>query len=136
MNTRIRALCTAALAILVTTGPAAVVAHAESDLDCSDFAFQEEAQAEFNRDPSDPFRLDGDNDGIACEALPPRLSAPVTATPVPQRGVTAGVAGNTGPARFDLAGGVGLTGVVVGLVGGHVVLRRRRSAAAARARRL
>src|SRR5215208_189491 len=37
---------------------------------CSSFATQEEAQAELNRDPSDPNGLDGDNDGSACEDLP------------------------------------------------------------------
>lgn len=37
------------------------------DLDCADFATQEEAQAEFDADPSDPNGLDADNDGIACE---------------------------------------------------------------------
>jgi LPXTG-motif cell wall-anchored protein len=37
------------------------------DLDCEDFATQEEAQAEFNQDPSDPNGLDADNDGLACE---------------------------------------------------------------------
>ena len=39
------------------------------DLDCVDFATQEEAQAVLERDPSDPNRLDADNDGIACEEL-------------------------------------------------------------------
>ncbi|GAA5109543.1 excalibur calcium-binding domain-containing protein [Haloechinothrix salitolerans] len=38
--------------------------------DCSDFATQEEAQAEYEKDPSDPSNLDGDNDGVACESLP------------------------------------------------------------------
>lgn len=37
------------------------------DLDCEDFATQEEAQAEFDLDPSDPNGLDADNDGLACE---------------------------------------------------------------------
>lgn len=37
---------------------------------CSDFSTQEEAQAVYNSDPSDPNRLDGDSDGIACESLP------------------------------------------------------------------
>ncbi|WP_327666505.1 excalibur calcium-binding domain-containing protein [Streptomyces sp. NBC_00485] len=127
-------LCTAAFAILVTTGPAAVVAHAQTDLDCRDFAFQEDAQAEFNRDPSDPFRLDADNDGIACEELPHRTSAAVTPTAVPQRGVSAGVGGSTGPAGFEVAGGVGLTVVALGLLTGHVLLRRRRGAAGPRRR--
>lgn len=39
------------------------------DLDCSDFADHEEAQAVFESLPGDPHRLDGDNDGIACESL-------------------------------------------------------------------
>ena len=42
----------------------------DRDLDCADFASQEEAQAVFDRDPSDPNRLDADNDGIACEDYP------------------------------------------------------------------
>ena len=40
------------------------------DLDCGDFATQQEAQAELERDPSDPNGLDGNNDGVACESLP------------------------------------------------------------------
>jgi hypothetical protein len=39
----------------------------EDDLTCSDFATQAEAQAAFDADPSDPFGLDVDLDGIACE---------------------------------------------------------------------
>lgn len=38
------------------------------DLDCSDFATQEEAQE--NLAPGDPDGLDADSDGIACETLP------------------------------------------------------------------
>ena len=37
------------------------------DLDCADFATQEEAQAEYDSDQSDPNGLDADNDGKACE---------------------------------------------------------------------
>jgi hypothetical protein len=40
------------------------------DLDCADFATQEEAQAVLDADPSDPNYLDGEGDGIACESLP------------------------------------------------------------------
>ncbi|PNG22169.1 excalibur calcium-binding protein [Streptomyces cahuitamycinicus] len=53
--------------------PLADPAHARQDLDCRDFAFQEDAQAAFEADPGDPHRLDedqGPDDGIACEALP------------------------------------------------------------------
>ena len=45
-------------------------AAAQDILNCSSFATQEEAQAELNRNPSDPNDLDGDNDGSACEDLP------------------------------------------------------------------
>ncbi len=38
------------------------------DYDCADFASQEEAQEYLL--PGDPYNLDGDNDGIACEDLP------------------------------------------------------------------
>lgn len=38
------------------------------DFDCADFATQEEAQE--NLLPGDPYRLDGDDDGVACEELP------------------------------------------------------------------
>ena len=49
----------------------ATAAMAQEDLNCDDFATQEEAQAEYDADPSDPHGLDGnDNDGIACEHLP------------------------------------------------------------------
>lgn len=45
-------------------------ADAQTDpFDCADFATQEEAQAEYDSDPSDPSGLDADSDGIACEEL-------------------------------------------------------------------
>lgn len=37
------------------------------DLDCKDFADQAAAQAVFDAHPGDPYRLDRDNDGVACE---------------------------------------------------------------------
>lgn len=40
------------------------------DLDCSDFRTQAEAQQVLSADRSDPHRLDGDGNGIACERLP------------------------------------------------------------------
>ena len=39
------------------------------DLDCADFATQQEAQAELESEPGDPNGLDADNDGLACEDL-------------------------------------------------------------------
>lgn len=43
-------------------------AAAATDYDCADFANQAEAQEYLL--PGDPYRLDGDDDGIACEDLP------------------------------------------------------------------
>lgn len=52
------------------------------DLNCEDFAFQEDAQAVYDRDPSDPNGLDGPigeasagEPGVACEDLPSRDDA-------------------------------------------------------------
>jgi hypothetical protein len=64
------------------------------DRDCSDFTYQEDAQAFFiaNGGPtSDPHRLDGDNDGVACDTLPHRpVSAPPPAPPTATPTVTGG----------------------------------------------
>ena len=49
-----------------------------SDLDCEDFDTQEEAQEVYEQDPSDPHRLDDDDDGVACEALLDESSASLT----------------------------------------------------------
>jgi hypothetical protein len=38
------------------------------DYDCADFSNQAEAQEDLL--PGDPYNLDGDNDGVACEDLP------------------------------------------------------------------
>ncbi|WP_254545881.1 thermonuclease family protein [Halomarina pelagica] len=42
----------------------------DGDLNCGDFATQDEAQAALERDSSDPNGLDADGDGVACESLP------------------------------------------------------------------
>ena len=59
--------------VLVMAGAALA---AEEDLDCSDFDYQEEAQAVLHADPSDPHRLVGGTDSpadeVACEPLPSR----------------------------------------------------------------
>jgi hypothetical protein len=53
------------------------------DLDCADFATQEEAQAELERDPRDPNNLDADNDGIACEEVVDEGTPSSLGTPSP-----------------------------------------------------
>lgn len=65
--------------------PLADPAHAQ-DLDCGDFTYQEDAQAFFDTDPSDPHQLDedpGPDDGVACEALPRRGLTSSTFRPAP-----------------------------------------------------
>lgn len=74
-------VATAAALALVggSAGPAA--ANHSGDLDCSDFRYQQDAQAHMDAHPGDPDRLDGnDQDGRACESLPSR---PVNPTPTP-----------------------------------------------------
>ncbi len=53
-----------------------------SDCNCSDFASQEEAQLVLEAFSGDPFRLDGNKDGIACQSLP--KSGIVQEKPCPQ----------------------------------------------------
>jgi hypothetical protein len=50
--------------------PLAGVAAAQDLLNCGNFQTQEQTQAEYNKNPSDPNHLDRDKDGKACEALP------------------------------------------------------------------
>lgn len=70
------------LALVLSTSASAVVVDravankAPDDIyNCSDFQHQKDAQAILEQDPDDPNRLDGDNDGIACENLPDRASS-------------------------------------------------------------
>jgi hypothetical protein len=127
---RIRAGLTTAVTVILTAGPVAGLAHAQSDLDCSDFAFQEDAQAELRRDPSDPNRLDedrGPDDGIACEFLPRRNAVSSTVSAVPTRGVQGGAGGSTDPADFARPLGMGLTLGALGVTASYLVRRHRRS---------
>jgi len=57
------------LMVLSLSALALVPASASAiDYDCADFASQEEAQEYLL--PGDPYGLDGDDDGVACEDLP------------------------------------------------------------------
>jgi hypothetical protein len=55
-----------AIVICLVAAPGAAAQH--RDYDCADFATQ--AEAEEYLLPGDPYNLDGDNDGIACEDNP------------------------------------------------------------------
>jgi hypothetical protein len=73
-----RALTTAAavagLALLgpVSLASAQLATPLAADLNCTNFQYQEEAQAVLDATPGDPNNLDSDHDGIACESLPHR----------------------------------------------------------------
>ncbi|MFD5590206.1 hypothetical protein [Streptomyces griseorubiginosus] len=54
------AITGAAVVLLATAGPLTGAAHAQTAPDCADFAHQEHAQAQFDRNPADPNRLDED----------------------------------------------------------------------------
>ena len=62
------------LTLLAAVGPGAGAAFAAGidNQNCSDFDYQEDAQAVYDDDTSDPNGLDGDNDGVACQTLPHR----------------------------------------------------------------
>ena len=80
-------------------------AAAQDTLNCSDFTYQEDAQAELDRDPSDPHNLDADNDGIACENLPSRGNGTTTApgtTTESTTGTTGTTSTTTGTTRAPL----------------------------------
>lgn len=64
-----------ALSLSLVSTPLAFGAAPARDYDCADFMNQ--AEAEEHLLPGDPYNLDGDNDGIACEDLP----CPCSSTP-------------------------------------------------------
>jgi hypothetical protein len=63
---RVTALVGSVIALAIVTFSGAVVAQ-ETDIDCDDFFIPQMAQAELEKDPSDPHRLDPDENGIACD---------------------------------------------------------------------
>lgn len=72
-GTAVATLAAAGIAVLSLAGTAAAAApdapaavQQAQDVDCADLS-RAEAQALLNADPSDPHRLDRDDDGLACE---------------------------------------------------------------------
>jgi len=62
------ALCSVLFGAFLASAALPASAAAATDYDCADFANQ--AEAEEYLLPGDPYNLDGDDDGIACEDLP------------------------------------------------------------------
>jgi Excalibur calcium-binding domain len=143
------------VAILVTIGPFAGAALAQTDRDCGDFPYREGAQAVLDQDRADPDDLDRDKDGLACEELPYRgtASAPASVSPVPTGhptapvtmppastvkpiapssvspapvgAVHAGEGGTSRPADFTRPLGLGLVGISLTAAGAAALARRR-----------
>ena len=68
---RIRRTAVALVLAAGISAPLTGTAFAADVYNCGNFTYQEEAQAVYDQDKSDPNRLDGDdNDGRACESLP------------------------------------------------------------------
>ncbi|ORT57533.1 hypothetical protein [Streptomyces sp. CB03238] len=102
-----RTAATAVVLAVAASAPLSGVAHAQPDLNCDDFTYQEEAQAVYDQDPSDPHGLDEDDpapdDGIACEALP-SVNAPGAVTPTsPTRTLAPTPTATTAPTPPDTA---------------------------------
>lgn len=74
------------VALLVAPSSAFATHQGPGDRDCPSFSNQQQAQAYFQAHGGpqrDPDRLDGDNDGIACESLPCPCSDGAGAAPPP-----------------------------------------------------
>ena len=106
-----------------------------ADLNCSDFATQEQAQAVYTQDPSDPNDLDRDNDGIACESSPSGGSGvteddtTMGTTPQVSNTPAGAVAAGDGSSVADQSGSLPyvLGGVALTAAGGAAFAARRSS---------
>ena len=127
-----------AVLTLGTTG----TANAATDRDCPDFASQADAQAAFNAVPGDPERLDGDNDGQACEeyayaAAPASSSSAAgttgtsTSSQVSTRPAGAVAAGDGSASESGSVLPFVLGGAALAAAGGAAVAARRSSRASA-----
>jgi hypothetical protein len=107
-------------------------AQAAVDRDCPDFPTQAAAQAAYDAVPGDPERLDGDNDGVACEDhayAPASSTTGTTSTPQVAARPAGAVAAGDGSSSGDEAGVLPfvLGGVALTAAGGAAVAARRSS---------
>ena len=136
---RVRAIVASTVVAATLCFPMAGVAAAQ-DLDCSDFATQEAAQAVYNTNRTDPFDLDRDNDNRACERLPSgRYEDDPDGGTTPTKGVETGAGGTADLVTADLVTAaedpaddssgpllpLGIVGGAVLAAGGLVLVRRR-----------
>ena len=67
--------------VLDKDGNAVTVPAPNPDRDCDDYATQAAAQARLDSNSTDPYNLDVDGDGVACEGLSNEAAEPVVVTP-------------------------------------------------------
>jgi LPXTG-motif cell wall-anchored protein len=131
-----RFMLLAAMCAALTLAMAPAVMAQTDEFDCIDFEFQEDAQAVYNQDTSDPSGLDeddGPDDGIACENLPSRGAQGTGTTQYAQTPTT--VQGS-GQQLMESSGNLPTTGgpslllpavgaLLLGIGGVALVVRRR-----------
>jgi Excalibur calcium-binding domain len=109
-------------------GMAAAAPTAAVDYNCADFTYQEDAQAKLL--PGDPYRLDADHDGVACEsyaysthsasAVRSVANTADTSPTVPVGAVAAGDGSTDGGSGMDVLWyGLLGTAAVAGAAGAH-----------------
>src|SRR3712207_2274399 len=94
------------------TAPLAPAQAQTDQYDCASFGSQGSAQAELQRDPTDPNNLDSDGDGLACEDYDygisggsPTVSPTATATPSPTASASPSATASPGPKTILDSGG-------------------------------
>jgi hypothetical protein len=132
---RIRTTAVAAVLFAGLSVSMAGTAMAADVYNCADFDWQDEAQAEFDKDTTDPNQLDDDNDSEACETLPRRAVAAPAAAAAATSGTTTASQVSTVPSGAIAAGdgsSSGEAGVLPYAVGGVALIGAAGAAAAAR----
>ena len=89
---RLRSTAVAAVLTVGLSVPLTGTAVAADTFNCGDFATQAQAQAEFDKDATDPNQLDADDDAQACEDF---TYSPAAAA-APSAGQTGGSVGQVG----------------------------------------
>jgi endonuclease YncB( thermonuclease family) len=114
-----------ALGLVVLVGVVAVPSAPAQDRDCGSFSTQAAAQAYFvalGGPTYDPDRLDGDSDGIACEALPcPCSSGPGTAPPATPTSTPTAVPTPTAPSPTSQPAGTRRLARIVRVIDGDTL---------------
>lgn len=118
----------AAASASAVAGNIALPSQTPDNKNCAAFPSREAAQADLDRNPSDPRGLDPDRDGLACEELPSGSTATTAAVTPTTRAPVIGA--STAPPAMATTGGNTLGPAMLGaclvLMGGLMVRRAER----------